>query len=513
MNGLALESALVIALIVVVSVALATRWVRLPYTLALVVIGLLLGSLNLVPEVELTPDLILLVFLPPLLFAASYQLDVTRLRRDLPAIALLAIPGVLVGAVLIALVVSSVLNLSFETALVFGSLVAATDPVSVLAIFSRLGAPERLTTIIEGESLFNDGIAIVVYGIVIEAALGGHVSLADGMAEFITVAIGGAAVGLLTGVLATALLQRIDDHLIEITITTAAAFGAYTLGETLHVSGVIAVVIAGLLVGTLRSVSMSPTTRLALGSFWDYVAFLGNSMIFLLMGMRIAAPELWSNIPSIALVMLAVIGTRGMIVGVVNAVLRTIRQEFPWTWVPVVTWGGLRGAVSLALALSLPRTLDDRAWIQIATFGVVLVSLLGQGLTMPLLLAQAGFRGDRVRQHERHLARLQAYSRALSTIEAERQRGRVLPDVADAIREEYEQAIEAERAALSAEGIDRDTIRRRQLLAARRHALMIQRDTFVELRREGRLGTDAFTELSASVNSELEELESDDEST
>jgi CPA1 family monovalent cation:H+ antiporter len=508
-EALALEQAVVISLIVIVSVALVARQVQLPYTLALVVIGLVLGVLDLIPEIELTPDLILLLFLPPLLFEASYNLDAGHLWRELPAIALLAVPGVLGGAVLIAALVATTLDRSFETALVFGALIAATDPVSVLAVFAKLGAPERLTTIVEGESLFNDGVAIVLYGIVLDAAVGGHVSISEGIAEFIIVAVGGATIGALVGYFATALLRRIDDHMIEITITTVVAFGSFTLAEALHVSGVIAVVLAGLLVGSLRHTSMSATTRVTLGAFWDYLGFFGNSLIFLLIGVRIAAPQLWVNLPAVALVSVAVVLSRATVVLIVNGLLRGLRQPLPWRWLPVVTWGGLRGAVSLALALSLPYSLEDRDWILIVTFGVVLVSLVGQGLTMAPLLSRLGFIARDPYEGERHVARIQAYTRALAVIDQDRQRGLLLPDMATILRDEYEQAIQGERLALQEVGQDPDMQRMQQLEQARRHALVAQRETYSRLRREGQLTDAVARQLLSEVDDALLALQDD----
>jgi monovalent cation:H+ antiporter, CPA1 family len=376
--------------LVVVSVALFVRRINLPYTIALVVMGLVLGVIPSFPTFELTREVILLVFLPPLLFEASFNLDFDSIMENLTAILLLAVPGVVLGAFLIAAILNVSLDRSFESMLVFGALIAATDPISVLAIFSKLGAPRRLATIVEGESLFNDGVAIVLFGVVLAGATGGSTSLLGGLLDFVKVALGGGLVGIVIAWLATMVLSRIDDHLIEITITTVVAFGTFVAGEQLHVSGVIGVVIAGLALGRLRDTMMSATTRVTLDAFWEYVAFLGNSMIFLLMGMRIAAPELLDNLGTLVLVMLAVLLSRSVIVVLVNLALRPLYRQLPWRWTPVIAWGGLRGAVALALALSLPETLPAREWIQLMTFGVVLVTILFQGLTMQPLLQRLG---------------------------------------------------------------------------------------------------------------------------
>lgn len=513
---MAVESAIIIALLVVVSVAVFVRRVNLPYTIALVVMGLLLGSLRWLgigtslPTVELTRTVILFVFLPPLLFEASFDLEFESLRDNLTPILLLAVPGVVLGAFMIAGILNLTLGRTFETALVFGALIAATDPISVLAIFSRLGAPQRLAAIVEGESLLNDGVAIVLFSVVLEIATNStpattHNVLSAGV-EFLKVSAGGGLTGLMVGMLATAVMQRIDDHLIEITITTVVAFGSFLVGEELHFSGVIAVVVAGLVLGRARDSAMSPTTRVTLGSFWEYVGFLGNSMIFLLMGMRIAVPQLLDNLPAVGLVMVAVLVSRSAIVGLVNAALRLLREEMPWSWASVISWGGLRGAVALALALSLPENLPGRDWIQIMAFGVVLVSLLLQGMSMQTLLNRLGLGQPGQREYELHQARLFALNRALNTLHSEQQRGSLLPGVVSDIRDEYEAAVRKEQEDLESLEVHPGFFRKQQIQQTRRRALLTQRSALLELRRQGQLSAEAMHDLLVEVDAELVRL-------
>ncbi|MGE5602757.1 MAG: Na+/H+ antiporter, partial [Nitrososphaerales archaeon] len=378
---------LVIELLLIASlVAIAVRRLRIPYTVALVVVGLLI-TFQAPIEVHLTPELILALLVPPLVFEAAFHINLSELRRGLPLILLLAVPGVILATLIVGMAVSLVTPLTLPLALVFGALISATDPVAVVALFRALGAPPRLAVLVEGESLLNDSTAIVVYNIVVVAALTGSFSPVQGAIEFVKVAIGGLAVGLLLGWLVAQLIARIDDYLIETTLTTVLAFGAYLIAERLHFSGVLAVVAAGIVNGNIGPRGMSPTSRIVLFNFWEYLAFLANSFVFLLIGLQIDITTLLQHWQSIAWAVVIVLLTRGLLTYGFGWLNNRFAEPIPRPWLHVINWGGLRGAIALALALSLPAGLGAGSdEIRIMAFGVVLFTLLVQSTTMSPLM-------------------------------------------------------------------------------------------------------------------------------
>ena len=281
MSELIQIESLVLELLLIVSVvAILVRRFRIPYTVALVLAGLALSFRERL-GIELTPELILALLLPPLVFEAALHIRLIDLRRQMGMIALLAVPGVVLNMLVAGGVLSFGTGLPIGLALIFGALIAATDPVSVVAIFRLLGAPKRLEVLLESESLFNDGTAIVLFSLALEAFSIGEFSLSSAVMDFVRVAGGGILVGLTLGWLMSRLVAQVDDYLVETTLTTVLAFGSYVVAEQFHMSGVLAVVAAGLMSGSLGEREMSPTTRIVLTNFWEYVAFLANSAVFL----------------------------------------------------------------------------------------------------------------------------------------------------------------------------------------------------------------------------------------
>lgn len=400
MEIVTIDIALVVLLLVIAAVAIATRLTKLPYPIALILTGLgfavalrALPSLRELPlsQVQLTPRLILVLFLPALLFESTLHIEASMLRRTWLPIVALAIPGVVVTAGIVGALIHWGVGLDWPTSLLFGALISATDPIAVVAIFKRLGAPLQLEVIVEGESLFNDGTAVVLARIMLGVVVAGTFAPVAGVIEFITVVGGGLLLGVATGVLLSRLIARLDNHQIEITLTMILSYGTFMLGEALHVSGVIAVVAAGLVMGNVGArAGMSPVTRLALLTFWEYVAFLLNSIIFLLIGLQVDLGGLVRYLPAIGIAIAAVLIARALVVYGFGVLLRPLLPHFSRQALHPLFWAGLRGAVSLAVVLSLPVDLPNRTLLLNMTFGVVLFTLLVQGLTMGPLLRRIG---------------------------------------------------------------------------------------------------------------------------
>src|SRR3990170_1690931 len=503
MNRLVEIVILVLVMLLIVSlVSIAVRRFRIPYTAALVLVGLGL-SLRSRIEIELTSDIILTLLVPPLVFEAAFHINLDRLRHDLSTIALLAVPGVILTMLLVGGFMTWGGGLSLGSAFVFGALIAATDPVSVVALFRRLGTPKRLELLLEGESLFNDGTAIVVFNLALAAAVTGGVRLVDGVFAFVQVAGGGVVVGVLVGWLVSRLIASIDDHLVETTLTTVMAFGSYLLAEQLHLSGVLAVVMAGLINGNVGPRGMSPTTRIVVLNFWDYVAFLATSAVFLLIGLEIDLAGLAGQWHSILWAIAAVLLSRVISV----YLLSRLGREMPAKWRHVLFWGGLRGAIALALALSLPEALGpERQAVILITFGVVLFTLLGQGLSMEWLVKKLRLisRSEEQIEYERRHARVLAARAGQEHLQRLYREGLISSHTWQQLEPLVGERIEAltgsvQEVLRSAPQLEAD-----EAATARMEMLRAQRGMLANLRRDGVITEETYTELVAEIDAALE---------
>jgi len=497
-------------LLVASSVAMAAKWVKVPYTLMLVIVGLVISPMHFLPVIHISPELILLIFLPALLFEAAWNLKLDHLRENLVPILLLALPGVVLSVGIIGVLLHVGIGMAWVPALLFGSMISATDPVSVLALFKKLNLPRRLNTIVEGESLLNDGMAVVVFRIISGLAAGSAASmstLAFGSSrEFAVVVFGGLAVGLIIGIIASTLTSYFDDHLLEITLTTIAAYGSYLVAEGMHVSGVIAILIAGLVIGNYgKEKGMSPSTQVAVNSFWEYAAFVVNSLVFLLIGLEIQLASLAANLGSIAWAVLAILVARGAVVYALMPAAALFSIRIPLAWMHVLTWGGLRGSLSIALVLSLPTALEDRAELVTMIFGTVIFSLLVQGLTVSPLLGWLRLtqKTPAIREYELLHGRLLAETSALAELDALRHRGLLTESV---YRDE--RPIVHHRKQELTQGIEKlqfteVNLAVQQRLQLRRHLINVRKARLGALVQEGMLSESAYRTLKEQLDEEL----------
>lgn len=389
---MSVESVFIILLSVAMFVAIIAGRFGFPYTVGLVLVGIALGAMRVLNPPHLTRELLFTIFLPGLLFRASYTLHWDAFRAHIAGILLLAVPGVVITIVITGALTDGALHaLGLAEApligFVFGAIVAATDPVAVTALFRRMHVPAGLGALIEGESLVNDGTSIVFLSLILGVADGAPWSSAGLVTDFVLVAGGGVVVGATIAWLITQAIRRVDDPMIEITLTMIAAYGSFVVGERLHVSGVIAVVAAGLLCGTYTTrVAMSEAARAATSSFWEYVAFALNSVVFLLIGFEVPLGDLAHYWEPILLAYAAMTIARAGVVYIVSRLSQRSRTAWPPRWSHILLWGGLRGALSMVLALSLPETFPGHALIVAMSVGVVVLSLVVQGTTMSHLL-------------------------------------------------------------------------------------------------------------------------------
>lgn len=376
----------IVLLLIATAVALVTQRLRIPYVTGLVLAGLPITEV-LSRRIGLDPSLVLNLFLPILIFEAAINTDISRLRNTFKPIALLAGPGSIFSSAIIAVLVKFGLGLTWIPALLLGVILANTDTVSMIAVFKEIRVPSRLTTIVEGETLFNDAAALVSFNLILVVYATGSLTVANGIKELLVVALGGSILGAILGYLSLPVFARLNDPLSSLLLTVALALGTFQIGQFLGVSGAVAVVITGLIFGNLGlSRTQSASDRITLLSFWEYAGFGVNTFIFLLIGIEINPVTLWRILPSILFVILAYQLGRILSVYLLLAALRWFDRPIPLRWQHVMFLGNIKGSLSMALALSIPLTLPGRDNIIALVFGAVLFSLVGQGLSLPWLV-------------------------------------------------------------------------------------------------------------------------------
>ncbi|HEY9850334.1 MAG TPA: cation:proton antiporter [Leptolyngbyaceae cyanobacterium] len=472
---------LIVLLLVATGVALLSRRFRVPYVTGLVFAGLAIAEL-LPRRIGLDPSLILNLFLPILLFEAAINTDISRLRSTVKPISLLAGPGVVISFGITALLLRLGLGLPWIPALLVGVILAITDTVSVIAVFKEVSVPSRLSTIVEGESLFNDGVALVLFGLILKIHSSGSLTFLDGLQELFTVIVGGTLIGLALGYLSTGLFVRSDDPLSSILLTVAVALGSFQVGHFFGVSGVVAVVVSGLIVGNKGlSRQVSASSKVTLLSFWEYAGFGVNTFIFLLIGLEIDLITLWKTLPAVILAILAYQVGRFISVYPLLAGVSRFDRPIPLRWQHVLFLGNIKGSLSMALALSLPSSIPGREGLIALVFGTVLLSLTGQGLSLPWLVKRLNLsQFSEFRQQSEELqAQLMTAKAAQDELDSLLKAGVLPKSVYEEMRSSYQVRVAAAEKALrdlynrrpedfassSSDRIKLDAIRRRLLLA------------------------------------------------
>jgi Na+/H+ antiporter len=517
------DSLVLLALLVAgAGLLIAAQAARIPYPILLVLGGLALGFVPGIPEIELPPDLVLVAVLPPLLYGSAFFTSLREFRANLKSITLLAIGLVLVTMVLVAWAAHELIpNLSWAEAFVLGAIVSPTDPIAATAIAQRLGLPRRLVGLIEGESLVNDGTALVAVRYAVAAVVTGSFSLASASADFLLSVAGGIGIGLAVGFLIRQVRRRLDNPPLEITISVLSGYFAYLPAHALDVSGVLAAVAAGIYLGWHTMELTSAQTRLQGIAVWEILFFLLNGLLFALIGLQLpvvvdalsgfSAGELtlWAAVVT-AVVMAArfafifpgVLASRLLRRGV------SARDGEPWKGATIVAWSGMRGAVSLAAALAIPLTTDagalfpNRELIIFLTFAVILGTLVLQGLSLPALIRVLRLQEEEAPAKEEAKARIYAAEAALARLEELVEEDWVRDDTAERVRGLFNFRRERFRSRFDPETDGDIEVRSMSYQRLLRELLEAERAAVLELQRTGRIDNEVLRRVVRDLDLE-----------
>jgi CPA1 family monovalent cation:H+ antiporter len=521
------ENSLVLVALLAAAAALlsAAELIRVPYPILLVLGGLALGFVPGVPRIELPPDLVLVAVLPPLLYGTAFFTSLRDLRANVRPITLLAIGLVLTTMLLVAVVAHALIpGLSWPVAFVLGAIVSPTDPTAATAIAERLGLPRRLVALIEGESLVNDGTALVAYRYAVAAVVTGSFSLPSASGRFVLGVAGGIAVGLGVGFLIRQARRRLDNPPVEITISVLSGYFAYLPAQAAGVSGILAAVTTGIYMGWHTPELTSAQTRLQGTAVWEILFFLLNGLLFALVGLQLpvildalSGRSAATLVGYGAVVAAAVVAARFLWILPANYLPRLLRRSAaepsPWKAGTILAWSGMRGAVSLAAALALPLTTDpgaafpNRELVIFLTFSVILGTLVVQGLTLPALIRVLGLEDDGLAEKEEAKARVHAAEAALVRLDELIEEEWVRDDTVERLRGLFGFRRERFRSRFDPESDgaveDRSTDFRRLM----RELLDAERRAIVELRRAGRIDDAVLRRVMRDLDLEEARLE------
>jgi CPA1 family monovalent cation:H+ antiporter len=497
------------------------KYADVPYTIALLVAGLLLSVLGVEVGIQLTHDIILLVLLPPLLFEGAATTDLEAFRADAPVIVLLAVVGLVISIGVVGAAARYVLDFPVFVALLLASMVLPTDPVSVLALFEELGAPERLSVLVEGESLINDGVGVVIFTTLLglatsdadPAVLTTPASLVDITGEILVTSVGGAVVGLLAGYVVYRVMVDLDEHMTEIVLTIILAYGSFLLAEHyVGVSGVVATVAAGLFMGNRgREYAMSAQTKISVFNTWSTAAFIVNTFIFVVIGAQTPIRRIVAFGDVLLLAVPIVLIGRGVAIYPLAALANRLfdANSISLDYQHVLVWGGLHASIPIALALGLPPGTPFREELRVVTFGVAAFSLVVQGLTVGRLIHRLGIvtTSDAEELYQLLVGRARAVDDVLDAADSLRTDNRIPPDLYERFTSEYEAEKEDLQRAIATLLDENPELERRERLDGERQLLKRERATIIDAEHEGLITTDVAEELLNEVNLKLERIE------
>ena len=513
MGEIELIFALLLVMTVLVGVARRT-WV--PYPIFLVLAGLGIGLIPGLPHLELKPEVVFIVFLPPILTSAAFFMPMRDVRANLRPILLLSLGLVLFTVLGLGYALHAMIpSLPLAAAFAFGAMVAPTDAIAATSVAEKLGLPQRIVTVLEGEGLINDASGLILLRTAL-AALSGGFSLWGAGLDFVWVVLGGTGVGLGLGWVLNRLLTYLKDTPVEVLLTFVSSFAAYLVAERLHVSGVLACVVLGLLTGRASARTMSARTRVQAGAVWEVVIFLLNGLAFILIGLQL--PAVLGGLGRYALSELIL---KGLVLGLLAIGLRFI-WVFPATYLPrmlsralrerdplpswkfpvVVSWAGMRGIVSLAAALALPESFPERNLVLFLTFCVILVTLVGQGLTLPWLVGRLKLETDDTFEREEAWARFAAAQSGLMRLEQLETADWVQPEQLEKLRHLYSARSQRYSARYWGGREVELEARAGALDRLRRELMSSEQRTLIELRDGGTIGDTAMRRVQRELDLE-----------
>lgn len=489
-------------------VGFVARRVRVHYNVALVVAGIAVGATQVISPIGLSPDIVLQLFLPVLLIEAAISTDLRRLRENLGPILLLALPGLLLSLLATGGLLLVTIGLPLGFGLLLGAILAPTDTIAVLSGFRSAGAPPRLRSLVENESLFNDGTGLVAYGAILAVLTGGGFELGAVTRNLAWVMAVGAAVGWLCGLAASLLARQAGDHLNTIVLTVALAYSASLLAQAAGASGVLAVVAAGLALRAHGWAGLDAPSRLAVRSFWEVAAFAVNSVVFLLVGMQVDGPALMAAAPALFWVLVALVAGRLANVYPLLALLRGTRLEVPLCWQHLLVWANLKGSLSMAVALSLPADLPYRELLVTVTFGCALVTLTVQGLSLAGVARRLGIghRDAAEEELEGHQGQLLAARAGQAELDRLQHMGLLALADFQRLRAQYQQVIARSERGLRDLAAVRDTGDSRRLRLLRRHLLLVEKSAVREAVGSGILAEEVGARLARELDGALDQL-------